>query len=227
MRRWQTIHIREMGRHVHAESYAALVLSGRYEEAGDHGRFQVQVGDAVLHDRFEAHLNRFAAAGVEILNLDLPEDCACVSGVAGVPDPDGVARVAERSAREAVELLLETARSRPPALVDWCDALAAELIANPSLRLFCWAAQKGLAPWTVSRSFARVYGISPEAFRVRARARRAWHAICGDATPLAGIAAELGFADQAHMTRSVRELTGRPPRAWRLAANGFKTAARR
>jgi AraC-like DNA-binding protein len=126
-----------------------------------------------------------------------------------------------------VELLLQTAWSSPPALVDWCDALAAELIANPSLRLSCWAEQKGLAPWTVSRGFARAYGISPEAFRARARARWAWQAICGGAMPLAGIAAELGFADQAHMTRSVRELTGRPPRAWRLAANGFKTAERR
>jgi len=65
MRRWQTIHSRELARHVHAGSYAALVLSGRYEEAGDHGRFQVQVGDVVFHGRFEAHLNRFPAAGVD------------------------------------------------------------------------------------------------------------------------------------------------------------------
>jgi AraC-like DNA-binding protein len=37
------------------------------------------------------------------------------------------------------------------------------------------------------------------------------------------IAAHLGFADQSHMTRSVRWLTGMAPQAWRFPANGFKT----
>ena len=41
--------------------------------------------------------------------------------------------------------------------------------------------------------------------------------------PLAKIAAHLGFADQSHMTRSVKQTTGMNPLAWRAAANGFKT----
>jgi AraC-like DNA-binding protein len=32
---------------------------------------------------------------------------------------------------------------------------------------------------------------------------------------LTDLAYELGFADQAHMTRTVRAITGQPPRAWR------------
>jgi AraC-like DNA-binding protein len=34
---------------------------------------------------------------------------------------------------------------------------------------------------------------------------------------LVDIAAQFGFADQAHMTRSVKNLTARCPGAWRLA----------
>jgi hypothetical protein len=45
---WQSIRASALGRHVHEEAYAALVLSGGYEEAGDHGRFQVKAGDSGL-----------------------------------------------------------------------------------------------------------------------------------------------------------------------------------
>jgi AraC-like DNA-binding protein len=69
-----------------------------------------------------------------------------------------------------------------------------------------------------------VFGVSPEAFRARIRARHALKSIQNTEAPLASIAAELGFADQSHMTRSVKQLTGIGPQAWRSsAANGFKT----
>ena len=45
-----------------------------------------------------------------------------------------------------------------------------------------------------------------------------WGLITGTAEPLAGIAAEVGFSDQAHMTRDVKALTGKTPGAWRAAA---------
>ena len=43
----------------------------------------------------------------------------------------------------------------------------------------------------------------------------AWLAIARTHTPLAAIAADTGFADQAHMTRSVKDVTGASPGAWR------------
>jgi hypothetical protein len=58
MRVWQTIPPPLIGRHVHTRAYAALVLSGCYEEAGDSGRHRVQAGNVVLHEAFEAHLDR-------------------------------------------------------------------------------------------------------------------------------------------------------------------------
>ena len=220
---WQTIRASALGRHVHEKAYAALVLSGGYEEAGDHGRFRVEAGDVIFHEPFEAHLDRFSESGAVVLNLQLPVGCFFTTGMARVDDADSVARLAERSRREAAELLFSAVRCESGHAADWPDELAAALVKNPSLRLSQWSEQNGIAPWTVSRGFALVFGVSPESFRARARARRAWRLIRQTSAPLAGIAVDVGFADQSHMTRSIQRLTGIGPQAWRSAANGFKT----
>jgi AraC-like DNA-binding protein len=223
MRMWQTIRASALGRHVHGKAYAALVLSGGYEEAGDHGRFRVKAGDVIFHERFEAHLDRFSETGAALLNLPLPVGYSCTPGFARVADPDSIARVAERSCREAVGLLFSLAISKRPQPADWPDELAAALIRNPSLKLSQWGETNGIPPWAVSRGFGLVFGVSPEASRARIRARYALKRIHDTRAPLASIAAELGFADQSHMTRSVKQLTGITPQAWRSPANGFKT----
>jgi AraC-like DNA-binding protein len=223
MRTWQFIRASALGRHVHREAYAALVLAGGYEEAGDHGRFQVKAGDVVFHDPFEAHLDRFCHSGATLLNLPLPAGRCFTPGIARIADPDSIARLAEDSRRDAVDLLLSVARSESPQPADWPDVLAAALIQNPSLKLSQWGEQNGIAPWTISRGFAAVFAVSPEAFRARIRARQALKSILATHASLASIAAEFGFADQSHMTRSVKQLTRTGPQAWRSAANGSKT----
>ena len=223
MRMWQKIRASSLSRHVHEEAYAALVLSGGYEEAGDNGRFKVKEGDVVFHEQFEAHLDRFFETGTVVLNLRLPVGFSYVPGIASVVDPDLVVRVAEKSRTDAVDLLFSVALSKMPQPADWPDELAAALIRNPSLKLSQWGERNGIAPWAVSRGFALVFAVSPEAFRARIRARHALRSIRDTQSPLASIAVELGFADQSHMTRSVKQLTGVGPQAWRFAANGFKT----
>jgi AraC-like DNA-binding protein len=221
----QIIRESSLARHLHAKPYAALVLSGGYEEAGDNGRFTVGAGDVVLHDFFEAHVNRFSAQGATVLNLPLAFN-NCHPGIARVGDPDAVVRMAEKSGRAASELLLSLVKRWTPPVSDWPAQLALRLIQSPCWKLSEWGERNDLPAWTISRGFAQVFGISPEAFRACARARRALRSIQDTATPLAMIAVELGFADQAHMTRSVKQLTGRTPSAWRSGANGFKTGRR-
>src|SRR5215469_5434913 len=101
MRLRQTIRASSLQRHVHSVPYAALVLSGGYEEAGDNGRFKVNAGDVVFHHQFEAHLNRFSKEGAIVLNLRLPPGNCYPAGIASVPDPDSVVRVSEWSRRAA------------------------------------------------------------------------------------------------------------------------------
>jgi AraC-like DNA-binding protein len=226
MRLWQTIRASGFGRHRHQEAYAAVVLSGGYEEAGDLGRLRVEAGDVVLHDGFEAHLDRFVSSGTVVLNLRLRMAGAFTPGLARIADPDLIARTAEKDRGEATRLLLATVTRQRSISVDWPDELAAALLQNPSHILSRWGMQNGLAPWTLSRGFVQVFGISPEAFRARARARQARRSIETTAEPLARIAADLRFSDQSHMTRDVKQLTGMAPKALRAVANGFKTKRR-
>ncbi len=215
MRRWQRIADLAYQRHTHGEAYAAVVLSGSYEEAGDHGRFRVNPGDVLLHERFDTHLNRFPPSGAVVLNLPLPAACAFEAGLGRVDDPDSVVRLAETRPAEAAQLLVSTIRPANDSLADWPDNLAAQLIANPSITLSDWGSRNGVAPWTLSRGFEQVFGIPPSGFRARARARLVWKAICATDEPFIEIAAGLGFADQAHMTRSVKRITGLAPKHWR------------
>lgn len=217
MRVWQTISTPTIGRHFHRRAYAALVLSGCYEEAGDSGRHRVQAGDVVLHSPFEAHLDRFPPSGAAILNVPLLVHGAFRSGVARVNDPDAVVRFVQKGDTQTAALLLWSAEIRQPEFHDWPDELAMSLAQDASISLAYWSKTKGIAPWELSRGFAKVFGIPPSSFRARARARQAWEAIRTADTPLSAIAAHYGFADQAHMTRSVKNLTGTCPSRWRSA----------
>lgn len=94
------------------------------------------------------------------------------------------------------------------------DRLAAAL-ASGHRTISHWSAEHGLVRETLARQFRRLYGIDAAAYRAEARARRAWRLITRTTAPLAEIAQLSGHADQAHMTRAVRALTGHPPGAWR------------
>ena len=224
--RWQRIQTSTLRRHVHRRGYAALVLSGGYEEAGDFGRFRIDAGEVVFHDAFEGHLDRFRASGAVILNLPLPPDARPEGGPCVVENPDRIVQLAEVDEARAAELLLASARPVEPRCEDWPDALARDLLCDPELRLGAWSEARGIPPWTVCRGFVRIFGISPVRYRARVRARRAWKIVQGTARPLATIAAELGFADQSHMTRSVAALTGHPPRSWRHLPRSWRQAGK-
>jgi AraC-like DNA-binding protein len=207
-------------RHRHRQPYAAVILSGGYEETGNLGRYRVRPGQVLLHRSFDAHLDRFDSSGADVLNLLLDEEPGF--GLACIEDPDAITRIAERDPSAAAETLQGQLRRIEPAIADWPDLLARELIDDPRLRLDGWARRHGLAQESISRGFKRVFSASPAAFRAEARAQIALSRIAGGATSLAGVAAEAGFADQSHMTRAITGLTGRPPGYWRRS-NSFKT----
>lgn len=211
----------QIARHRHDRAYAAVVLSGSYEECGSRGRFRVCAGDVLLHDAFDAHRNSFKNTGAQVLNLmicGLPAG----AGIGRVADPDAISRAAEHDAAAARAHLHSQLRVTRPVSYDWQDQLAQDLLADPDCRLDGWALEHGLAAETVSRGFGKVFGVTPAAFRLEARTRRAISMITAGDASLASVAATTGFADQAHMSRAVLALTGAPPGRWRRS-NSFKT----
>jgi AraC-like DNA-binding protein len=209
-------------RHRHATAYAALVLSGGYEECGSRGRFRVGPGDVLLHGAFDAHLDRFENRETVILDLVLPRRIAFPLG--RIADVDAVVRLAEKDAAAAGALVCEQIVQKKMPAQDWRDALADLLLADPNGRLAAWAQDHKLSAEALSRGFGRTFGMTPASFRAEARAHRAFALITETAMPLCIVAADAGFADQAHMTRAVKALTGAAPRFWRRS-NSFKTAA--
>jgi AraC-like DNA-binding protein len=72
----------------------------------------------------------------------------------------------------------------------------------------------GASPTHLARSFRRTFGIAPHAWVLARRLDLARGRILGG-EPLAAIAADLGFVDQAHLTRRFRRLVGTTPGRYR------------
>lgn len=198
-----------LDRHRHAFGYVAVVLAGAYSEAGDSGRFVVSAGDVLVHLDFDAHLNSFGRRPAEVLNLPLLR-AKPIPPRLKIEDPDEVARLAERDWVAATELVC-AAQSKPEVASDWPELLAVELRSDREISLTEWASKRRLAPSTLSRGFRQIFGTTPKRYRMEARGRRAVELISQTSLSLTQIAHDCGFADQAHMCRTVLALSGLTP----------------
>lgn len=205
-------------RHRHLQAYATIVLASSLEESGYSGRIRATAGDVLIHPILDCHANRMVCSGVKLIRLHWA-DASGVGGLYHLDEVDELARTAEKDVTEASLLLERALRKKPlpPAgqRNDWPDLLLVDLASNTSMELGEWAEVKGVARETVSRGFETAYGIAPSVLRAELRARSAWLRVTRGSDSLCRIAADTGFADQAHMTRWIHRITGMPPAAWR------------
>ncbi|GAA4636334.1 AraC family transcriptional regulator [Actinoallomurus vinaceus] len=94
------------------------------------------------------------------------------------------------------------------------DRLADELIAPPSLAGL--AAELGLSRYQLLRAFRTAMGVPPYAWLAQYRVTRA-RALLESGLRPAEVAALVGFADQAHLTRWFRRVLGVTPAAYRTS----------
>jgi AraC-like DNA-binding protein len=201
-------------RHRHAAGYANVVLAGSFEEASFAGRFVASPGDVLLHAPFDCHAN-WAVNRRALQILRLPWFNSSLEGRFRIPDPDELVRLAERDLIDAVTQLQNGLIPIPPQELHWTERLAQALRFEKVPRLEAWADAEHLTPETISRGFHRAFGVTPRVFRIESRARRAWNLLLRSPSPLTAIAHELGFADQAHLSRTISALTGAAPTYWR------------
>jgi len=74
----------------------------------------------------------------------------------------------------------------------------------------------GLPPFRLHRAFTRSLGVSPHVYQRLARIRRAT-AMLRTGVPVCEVAAATGFADQAHLTRTLKSTLATTPAAYRRA----------
>jgi AraC-like DNA-binding protein len=212
-------------RHRHLEPYAIVVVRGAFEQTSYGGRVRVCSGELLVQPTLDCHANQAVTAGVQILRLPW-RDVDDLGGVYALDDLDAIVRTAERDLAAAGRLAAASARVRRAGAEDWPDLLAAAMVGETVTSFAAWAEELGVARETVSRGFAAAYGVPARRFRAELRARAAWLRIVRTDEPLAAIAHGEGFADQAHMTRGVRALTGASPVAWRRDARAARFTRR-
>ena len=195
---------RTFARHHHLKPYAALLVSGSCNEAGDRGRFRASAGDVLVHLGFEAHQDHIGHKGAKFINFAL--DCEIGPAFGFVRDPDAIMRAQERDALAASEMLREQFTVYATADRDWPDLLAEHLAQPDPIPLQQWAAEYGVHPASLSRGFSLAYGVTPKRYRFEQMASRAARTVRNSGDGLSSIAATSGFADQAHMTRAMAQL---------------------
>lgn len=141
---------------------------------------------------------------------DLTVPVADVVGAAGRRLDERLAGAGGTDAR--LTILTQLPGLAPAAELDGV-ALAALgwLVGGPTRHVADAAERVGLSARQLQRRVVTAIGYSPKRFQRVVRVQRVLAAGPAHLGDLAQLAADLGYFDQAHLTREVRQLTGRPP----------------
>jgi AraC-like DNA-binding protein len=144
-----------------------------------------------------------------IMRADAPDGVAGTGALAGT---DTLAGADAAMTEHAQALLLSVRAERDPA-AEQAAGLVAHITGDPALRrVDQLAALSGMSARSLQRLFAGYVGVSPKWVMRRARLHEAAErADGGELVDWAELAADLGYADQAHLTRDFTATIGVPP----------------
>ena len=229
--------------HAHARANFCFVLQGSYEEAHGHRSQRHAATDLVFHPAGQMHSDRHAPTTVRLLSVELaPERLEQVGGrsdvlsspraITGGPavplcrrlhreicQPDDLSPLAiEGLVLEILAAFVRgSRRASEPALPGWIrraeEFLRARCLGAIQLKQF--AAEIGVHPVHLARTFRSIYGCGPAEYIRRLRVEAACRHLQTSRRPLGEIAHLTGFADQSHLTRTFRHFTGVTPGEFR------------
>jgi AraC-like DNA-binding protein len=203
-------------------------------ETGTHPRFGVRLPAVLVHGvvtrRFTVDLVgagrvsavKFRPGGFTAYTGGRPprDDVAPLRGELGL-QPDGLLAAVlaheDDDDRAAVldAALAPRAPEPPPAYVELLALLDAMLADRSLVRVEQVAARGAMSVRSLQRLFAGYVGLTPKAVLARYRLQDAAAAIdAGEVEDLAGLAASLGWFDQAHFSRDFRAIVGVTPSAY-------------
>ncbi len=214
----------EMRRHAHDWLGVTLVLSGRLQDTIADRAIVCRPLTLVVKPAGAEHETRIAADGALTLHFELSADAADALSRHGL----NLDRCHHRHAGRAAAPLLELLHGRTHAGARIGDLLADAILksvsdaplADPTLDFThestrAAASAAGMHPVAFARRFRRCTGISPTDWRQRRRVELAAAALAGGSDALASIACDVGFADQAHLSRVFKRQTGLTPGGFR------------
>lgn len=207
--------------HRHAEAQTSLLLAGGYVEESLEGVVRVEGPHLSRKPSLFEHQDQFGDVGALILSV------RGADAIAG-PARYGLAACGSREAGRAALAVAATGREAPLARLSatsfdrsgdtpasWLLEARTRLVGAPAEPIASVSRGLGRHPVAFARAFRSAYGRSPARYRHDWRVAGAIERIVRSAAALADIAADTGFADQAHMTRAVRRASGWSPGALR------------
>ena len=229
-----------MSAHAHDTTAMSLVLSGAVQERCNRTDVAASTLSVVVKPSGVLHANRFGPGGARMLAIEfapsfLDDLDVRAEGFGrwrwghGGPLATPALRLWQTFAQQekssdppddllvALVDLLHNAPSRTGALPTWLrnvrDRLHDEFAAPPTAQSL--AAAAGVHRVHLARQFRQHFGCSTTDYLRRVRVRAAAHAIASTEAPLVVVAADVGFADQSHLTRAFKTETGVTPGAFR------------
>lgn len=232
----------DIPRHTHHTSFYHLTLAGKYDESTSRGRVCFAPFSSAFTHSETKHDGRIAPGGVHLFTLELghnwiqeflqvhpePEtvhDCAggrltCLGIQLYREYREGKAANGLTIDSLVWELLAAAAAlelrmtSTPPT---WWDRII-ELLHfefSRDLRISDLAREAGVHPVHLARVFRGLTRQTPGEWLQRRRIRSACEKLLNSDQAIAAIAAESGFADQSHLTRTFKRYTAMTPAQFR------------
>jgi AraC family transcriptional regulator len=228
-------------RHLHPRPYFSILVHGSYRETYSGGVRECGPATAVLHPPGEVHSDQFLAAGGRIFRFEIIDDqadgclarqiCATAELRNGrvrclaarlyweSRSPDCFSPLAAEAL--ALEIIGEATRSAfkdekcrtPSWLVQAIELLHETLPDNPTVGRI--AQVVGVHPVHLARVFHRRYGCSIGEYARNWRVEVASRQLATTTSPIAEVAAVAGFADQSHLCRTFKMVSGLTPKEYR------------
>lgn len=211
--------------HAHDHTQISFVLSGELREELEGREHVARCGMRGHKPAGARHADFWGSQGVLIFTLtffsasadelqpgwttleDSQTTAALVRIVAESDDPE-VQDEAIQDLAAAGPCIVEPPGEPPP----WLEQARAAIDEMPrQLAIEALASETGVHRGYLSRQFRRYYGVPPSIYRRRAMVTRAVQALVRSNLPLAQVAAESGFFDQAHLSRTIRSHLGLAP----------------
>jgi AraC family transcriptional regulator len=229
---------RRLARHSHELAFFCLLLDGGYEEEYVSRTVGYRPFTIAYHPPGEPHRSDISPTGAHVFNVEIsPEWLVGSRRVPSVTDVaggeitwlatrlfreyrDGLANLPIASESLVLEMLALAGGSSGPVLGGprWLRRAVEYLDSEfrRSLRIREVADEVGANPTHLSRVFRRHMGVPIGEYVHRLRVRYASEELGRPGARLADVAAATGFADQSHMTRVFKRVTGVTPGAFRL-----------
>lgn len=207
--------------HRHENARIILITAGEISETDILGRRRYCAGDFIFRPPYYLHGNGPGDGDAEYMRLPV-SNAALRSYTAQYGWRSGRGRIDLREWRRhrmsGDDLLSQVTACKAADLAEHqsdvdLHSLAGELREQPATGsiLMRRAETMGMAPYQLTRRFARAFGLTPRAFGREARLYRALQRLANETPSLAQIAAECGYADQSHFTRDVSGATNKTP----------------